>query len=400
MSQALSVMLIHGDERERGELRAALEAIPAVKVVAERPDLRAGLALARQVAPTILVVELASQGAETLSAIAHHKLDHPDVAVFLLTESLDPDTLLSALRAGAQEVLRRPLDRVALCEAVERVARQTARKSGGSSPRLVITVFSNKGGCGVTTIAANLAVSLRQMTERETVLFDLDYQSGNAALALGLAPVHSLQDVLAAPRIDSATLQSGLLRHASGLHVLAQPETLEHLEDLTPAQVASVLEMLYGTFELIVVDTPHVFNPITLEIFDRSSTILLLTELTVPSVRAAHRSLEIFHRLHYTTGLDRVRLVVNRHNGHSTVTSGEVSQSLRFPIFHRIANDYAAVSRALDVGKAVCDEPGTSPTARDIAGLARKLVDGVYQEQTKEPAVVSRPGRLRLFRRG
>ena len=127
----LTVVLVHRDDYERGQLRLALEALTGVQIAGERNDMRAGLALASQVRPHILILDIAHPVEDTLNAASQYKLDHPDCAIFLATEVFDPDTLLRALRAGAQEVLRRPLDRGALREAVERVSRATAKTSGG-----------------------------------------------------------------------------------------------------------------------------------------------------------------------------------------------------------------------------------------------------------------------------
>ncbi|TMQ72608.1 MAG: response regulator [Candidatus Eisenbacteria bacterium] len=186
MSQT-TVVLVHRDDYERGQLRLALETLDGVQIAGERGDLRAGIALAHQVRPTILAMELSLPVEDGLHAASQFKLEHPDCAIFLVTDVFDPDTLLRALRAGAQEVLRRPLDRGALREAIERVQHQAAKKSGGGASRGVVTVFSNKGGAGVSTIATNLAISLKRMTGREVALADFDIHSLADALARGRA---------------------------------------------------------------------------------------------------------------------------------------------------------------------------------------------------------------------
>ena len=401
MNTPLSVVLVNRDDHERGQFRAALEGLPGIQIAGERDDMRAGIALAHQVRPGILILDMAQQVEETLQAASQYKLDHPDCAVFLSTDVFDPDTLLRALRGGAQEVLRRPLDRAALSEAVERVARQAARKNGGStSSRSVITAFCNKGGSGVSTTATNLAISLKRLTTREVALADFDYQSGDAAFMLGLTPTKSLGDVLNAPRVDSASVHDALIKHASGLHVLSQPEHLERVDGITAEQVANVLDILHSTFDLVVVDAPHVFNEITLEIFDRSSTILLMTEPSIPSVRAARRSLEIFQKLNFLVSPDRVRLVVNRRGEQSAISIAQIEETLGMPVFGSITNDYVAVSMAINVGKPLCGDHNDSRAGRDITALARKLVPSESLEEPVEAVPLKRPGRLRLFGKG
>ena len=85
------------------------------------------------------------------------------MAIFLYSDLLDPDTLLRAMRAGVSEVLRRPLDRGAVGQAVERVAALSARSKGGGVVRHVFTVFASKGGQGVSTIATNIALGIRHV---------------------------------------------------------------------------------------------------------------------------------------------------------------------------------------------------------------------------------------------
>ena len=400
MNVTTTVVLVHRDDYERGQLRQALEALPGVQIAGERSELRSGMALAHQVRPTILVMELASPVEDGLHTASQFKLDHPDSAIFLVTEVFDPETLLRALRAGAQEVLRRPLDRGALREAVERVQRQLAKKSGGGSARGVVTVFSNKGGAGVSTIATNLAISLRRLTGREVALADFDMYSGDAAFMMGLSPTRSLGDVLTAPKIDSASVHDALMKHDSGLFVLSQPEQLDQVDSVTSAQVGSVLEILASTFDLVVVDCPHVFNDVALELFDRSSTILLVCEPSIPSVRAARRSLEIFHKLNFMVSPDRVRLVVNRRSDQSAIALPQMEETLGMPVFGTVTNDWAAVSMAINVGKPLCGGHAESRAGRDITALARKLVPSEKIDEPVEAVPVKRPGRLRFFGKG
>lgn len=400
MSQTVTVVLVHRDDYERGQLRQALETLPGVQIAGERTDMRSGIALAHQMRPTILLLELAQPVEDGLYVASEFKNEHPECAIFLSTDAFDPDTLLRALRAGAQEVLRRPLDRGALREAVERVARQSAKKSGSGASRGVVTVFSNKGGAGVSTIATNLAISLKRLTGREVALADFDVHSGDAAFMLGLAPTRSIGDILQAPKIDSASVHDALMKHESGMFVLSQPEQLDQVDGITGDQLGRIVEIMSATFDLVVVDAPHVFNELTLELFDRTSTILLVCEPSIPSVRAARRSLDIFHKLNFMVANDRVRLVVNRRSDQSAIALSQIEETLGLSVFGSITNDWAAVSLAMNVGKPLCGGPTESRAGRDITALARKLVPSESVEESVEAVPAKRPGRLRFFGKG
>ena len=399
MANAISAVLVHRDPHERAQLRAALAAIPGVQLAGERADVRAGLAFARQARPAILLLDLAPPVDDTLVAASQFRLEHPEVALFFWAVSYEPETLVRAIRAGAQEVLRRPLDRVALGQAVERVATLSARKNGGDRPRKIITVYSGKGGAGVTAIATNLAITLKRQSPLEVALVDLDFQSGDAAFALGHTPTRSLGDLVGAGALDSASLQGALLRHESGLFILSQPDQLERADGMAPDQVGTVLDILSSVFELVVVDAPHAITDVTLEIFDRSTVVLLLAEPTIPSVRAVRRSLDVFHRLNYLVAPDRVKLVVNRCADHSDLAVADVERALEMPAFAKIANDYAAMSRAINLGKPLCSTHTESRAGRDLAALGRALLPGVAKQPVGAGARERGAG-LRLFARG
>ena len=212
---AVTVLLILDDEANRRSTRAALDGLPGVKLVGERSELRSGLLLARQLRPRIVLLDLPDAYEEALSAAGSFKLDSPDVALFLMSNSLDPQVLLKAIRAGAQEVLKKPLDKAVLQEAVERVSRSGAARSAGvTRARSIISVFGPKGGVGASTIAANLAVSFKVRFGVSAVLADFDHASGTSAHILGLKPERSIADLVRAPQIDSP--RHGLHRRRRG----------------------------------------------------------------------------------------------------------------------------------------------------------------------------------------
>ena len=353
----------------------------------ERSELRSGLLLARQLRPRIVLLDLPDAYEEALSAAGSFKLDAPDIALFLLSNSLDPQVLLKAIRSGAQEVLKKPLDKVHLQEAVERVSRSGAARSAGETrARSIITVFGPKGGVGTSTIAANLAVTLKTHFGVTAVLADFDHASGDAANLLGLKAEHSIADLVRAPRIDSPTVHMNLLHHHSGTVVLAQPEDLHNLEFVTPAQTGGTVDALSSSFEAVVIDAPHTFDEVSLELFDRSTSILVVLELSVPGIRAARRALDVFERLHYTMVPERVKLIVNRYSrSRALISLDQLAEALQTRAYHTVENDYQRIFTSVNSGRPLCLDDPDSPAARDIIALAGKLINREVPEAPPNP---------------
>jgi pilus assembly protein CpaE len=173
------------------------------------------------------------------------------------------------------------------------------------------------------------------------------------------------------------------------VRVLPQPEQLDRAETAEAGTLGGVLETMSAMFDYVVVDAPHGFSDIALEIFDRSSSVLLVTELSLPSARAARRALEVFQRLNYLVTPDRVRPIVNRFIEPGPVSIAQFEETLGVPIAARIANDYAAVSKAINLGRPLFQDAPESRATRDLVSLARRVAGSVVESH--QPNVVEMP---------
>ena len=52
----------------------------------------------------------------------------------------------------------------------------------------VITIFSNKGGIGKTSIATNLALEIANITKEKVALVDMNFQLGDVATFMDIKP--------------------------------------------------------------------------------------------------------------------------------------------------------------------------------------------------------------------
>jgi pilus assembly protein CpaE len=157
------------------------------------------------------------------------------VTVMVYSARSDAEMLVRCMRAGAREYLTQPLASGAMAEAMVRasVRRPTVRPSKKAVGELLVFIGA-KGGSGATTIATNFSVSLAQESGKKTVLIDLGLPLGDAALGLGLHAKYSTVNALeSSHRMDSNFLSKLLVRHSSGLSVLAAPDEYAPVEVTT-----------------------------------------------------------------------------------------------------------------------------------------------------------------------
>ncbi len=95
------VLIVDDHAIVRDGVRMILEAQPDIEVVGEASDGREALEAARQVSPSVVLMDIAMPGMNGLEATAAIRQDLPDVQVIILTMHEDYEYFFEVLRAGA-----------------------------------------------------------------------------------------------------------------------------------------------------------------------------------------------------------------------------------------------------------------------------------------------------------
>ena len=295
----------------------------------------------------------------------------PEAAVFVTGPSVSADFVIEVIRAGAVEFLRRPVQGADLASALEKLLRIRRPTQPSARPARITSVFSTKGGLGVTTVATNLAVCLAERAAGRTILIDLDTRQSDVATFLNLRPTYSVVDALENPdRLDASFLQGLVVRHASGLVVLPGPTRVERGQ-LVAEQVKVMLEIIRSHFDHVILDLRHDLDPGTIAALEASDTVLFLTSLTVSALRSGAAGLAAFRHL----GLNpqRVKVVIMREGTGEDVTLKHAHETLGVPIHWRTPSDYPTVVSAINNGQPVVTASPRSKIARNLRELAGGL---------------------------
>jgi pilus assembly protein CpaE len=137
------------------------------------------------------------------------------------------------------------------------------------------------------------------------------------------------------------------------------------------AAIGSILELLRANFPMTVVDCEHHLSERTVTALDAADRILLVTELSVASLRSMQRTLGLCRRLGYAE--NKLCVIVNRYQSADVLPLKDAEELLKWPIFWHLPNDYRLSSAALTKGVPVAVEDPGSKLARSYRDLAVKL---------------------------
>jgi pilus assembly protein CpaE len=344
--------------------REAVEDAADVKAIADRD-------------PNVVVLgpDLPEETAFRLAGVFDRS--HPGVAVLYAGE-VGSDTWRNALAVGIRGVITPDAGEVEIRSEVERVLEISQHKRtvaqdqpAGPSSR-VITVVSPKGGAGKTVVSSNLAVAIAEVRPREVVLVDLDLQFGDIAYALMLNPQHTMIDALGAGvEIDVAALKVYLTPWENELFVLCAPEEPAAGEEISAEAVGQILDLLASEFPFVIVDTGGGLSEHTLTALERSSDIIMIGDMDVPSVRNLRKAMDALDLLGMTTQVRH--FILNRADSKVGLSPEDVAQAAAMPIDVEIPSS-RQVPISLNEGRPLVRAHARSPVARKIEQLAARFV--------------------------
>lgn len=264
---------------------------------------------------------------------------NPASGVVWLRRRVDTSIVLDALRAGASDVIG-DSDLPALVAAANRVAEKVALHAAAANHGAAIrgatvtSIYAPKGGCGKTSIATNLATILSGEMQQRVCLLDLDLESGDVQLLMGLPPARSVLDLQnLADSLDATALASVLLPHSSGTYVLAAPQRPEQAAAIRPHLISRIVRVASQMFDHVIIDCPPYATEHVLAVLDVTDHLGLICTPDAASVKNTAISLEVFSELNFKGSID---LLVNRAGERVGISASDITEALDHPVMCEI----------------------------------------------------------------
>jgi pilus assembly protein CpaE len=369
MAQLTAFVVTH-DEEFRREVSRRLRAggVP-VGVLDDRSM------TAETPAPDLSLVDIRSDVPAGMASIERLRARFPALAIFALAATTDPDLIIQAMRAGANEFFTWPPPEDAFQGAVRRTASRRETTMAGTTPQSQTLVFLGaKGGAGTTTVAVNCGVELARLTGRPAVIVDLKPCLGEVALFLGVRPRFTIVDAIEnLHRMDKDFLKELVARHKSGLEILAGSEHFDRPGAGDAGAVEELLRLLTRTHDYIVVDAGNLISSCSLAAIYAADSLFLVANPDVPSVRNTQRLVDRVREI--GAGGDRVRVLLNRTADHQLVGPKQIETALGYSIHHIFSSDYKTVSTALNSGVPLA-LTNHSEIAAQFDSFTRRIISG------------------------
>ncbi|MEY3961489.1 MAG: hypothetical protein RIR14_2143 [Pseudomonadota bacterium] len=323
------------------------------------------------------------------------------IKVILIADQVSPIALHQLLRLGADDFVPYPLPEGALHEAIARQPAPAATaepasaapapqadvgphptfKAKGDRNAVILPVHGLAGGCGASTFAVNLAWELATAAKTDAprvCLLDLDFQYGSAATYLDLPRKELVYEFLSdIANADSETLLQAMLTFNDKLHVLTAPSDMLPLDILGPDDIGKLIDMAQANFDFVVIDMPKTVVSWTETVLNSAHVYFALMEL---DLRSAQNVLRMLRALK-AEGLphEKLRYVLNRAPKFTDLSAKSrvkrMAESLDISLEVQLPDGGSQVTQANDHGLPLQENAGKNPLRKEIAKLAKSLID-------------------------
>jgi len=387
--KSVSVAIVSPDESWRTGATGLLNMRPNVRcqdIAQIGPDLREFAAgLAKKTDAVLLDVDC---DPELMLRLAEALSEEDGAWVMAASSQSDMKLAVRFMRTGVREFFTLPVDPNEVAAALNRVAGRVVTPSTKPGGKL-FSFLGAKGGVGVTTLAANFALTLAQESEKKTLIIDLGIPLGDVAINLGIRTDFSVHNALADPnRLDSSLLETLVTKHESGLALLGAPA---NFADLQPTAEAfdKLVTVARSSYDYVVVDAGARVDLVRTSIFEQASIAYLIAQVGISELRNANRMIIQF----FAARGSNLQVVLNRYTQRSllledTLDDAQITRTLTRAADWKIPDDYAAARRTRDTA---------TPLAMIDSALSSKIRE-LARTAAEIPAEAPKKGFFRLLR--
>jgi pilus assembly protein CpaE len=366
----LNALLIGCTDSVLSQLRPELANL-SVTIESEHLDVRACLSYVLAGPPGKRLFVIQPKSATEISQL--ERLNESVVGqpiLALVDPAGDPSIMVRAMRAGAAQVVRLPLQADDFRAAMQRIAIQFGYPA---SPCRTITVLGASEGSGATTIALNLASEIGRLRNALCILAEGNVAFGRLAHYLAIEPHETLYDLFSdIERVDVERLRRALTKVEDNLEVVTGSYRAITPLAFTHEQALGLLTLAKQLADTVVVDGRYNYEDLDFEFVSKVDQLVLVSKPTIMSLYSLRMMLD---QLEERQCMAEQFIVINHFDRRAQdISIRRIQEVLRAPKIFTVAADAAAYTLAETAGQTLRRAAAHSRACKDITKLAKAML--------------------------
>lgn len=321
--------------------------------------------------PEILLLDPTHLDVSLSELIRQVKATSSAPKIVIVSTKADPESILTAVRAGASEYVYPPLERP-LVDALERLSGEieASRTKGSRAGGRSIGFLSVKGGCGGTTIACLAAAELGERSGKKALLADFDFVCGAVRLMFNVQVRYSVLDAIHnVQRLDPSYWKALVCNGQPNLEVICAQLDQPLRETPKIHDMRLVVRFIHSLYPWSVLDLGHGLGLPTINLLDEIEKLAVVTTMELQALQRARTTLRHLRELGVLD--DRIHLILNRVPRRSDITVDDVEEALSHRVFATVPNDFRALEDAAADGRLLDrNHPVRAAVGRMISRIA------------------------------